>query len=153
MEAEVSLVRLIGRVFVSLLLVAVIAAAVYGGGPAIRWVLSSQGFGLLSREPMQPVQLSSLNRYTARAAAKPWFRSYFTTMVFDQQRDQTISSSALVTRHGSARGCRRHGRRPRCSSTLARPSDAAPARSRATPGRRTRQWRRSACSEISQAAT
>jgi hypothetical protein len=94
----VSVVRLVGRIFVSLLLVAAIAAAVHGGGPAIRWVLSSQGFGLLSREPMQPVQLSSLNRYTARVAARPWFRSYFTTMVFDQQRDQTISPSALVTK-------------------------------------------------------
>ena len=98
MEAEVSAVRLVGRVFVSLLVVAVIAAAVYGGGPAIRRLLSSQGFGLFSREPMQPVQLSSLNRYTARVAARPWFRSYFTTMVFDQQRDQTISPSALVTK-------------------------------------------------------
>jgi hypothetical protein len=91
-------VRLASRVFVSLLLVAVIAAAVYGGGPAIRWLLDLQGFGLLSREPMQPVQLSSLNRYTAKVAAKPWFRSYFTTMVFDQQRDQTISPSALVAK-------------------------------------------------------
>ncbi len=93
-----SVLRLVGRIFVSLLLVAVIAAAVYGGGPAIHWLLDSQGFGLLSREPVQPVELSSLNRYTARVAAKPWFRSYFTAMVFDQQRDQTVSPSALVTK-------------------------------------------------------
>jgi hypothetical protein len=39
------------------------------------------GFGLLDRQPEQPLAFSSLNRYTKQAAARPSFRRYFTTMV------------------------------------------------------------------------
>ena len=88
--------RLVGRVFVSLLLVAVIAAAVYGGGPAIRWLLSSQGIGLLSREPVQPVQLSTLNRYTPGSPPSPG--SAATSRPWSSTSSDRRSPSALVAK-------------------------------------------------------
>ncbi len=73
--------RLIGRVFIGLLSIVVLVAAVYGGTMALRWLDSRDGFGLLDRRPEQPLALSSLNAHTREAADDPAFRRYFTTMV------------------------------------------------------------------------
>jgi len=77
-------VRLVGRLFVSLLSLVVLAAAVYGGAMALRWLDSRDGFGVLDRRPEQPLAFSSLNAHTREAAAKASFRRYFTTMVLPQ---------------------------------------------------------------------
>jgi hypothetical protein len=77
-------VRLIGRLAVGLLTIVVLAAAVYGGTMALRWLDSGDGFGLLDRRPDQPLALSSLNAHTREAAADPAFRRYFVTMVLPE---------------------------------------------------------------------
>ena len=74
--------RLVGRLIVTLLSLAVLAAAVYGGVRTFEWLQSRDAFGLLAREPAQPVQLTTLDPYTRSAAGTAWFGNYFTTMVF-----------------------------------------------------------------------
>ena len=76
--------RLIGRVFSGLFLLLVLAAALYGAWMALDWVDDRNGFGLLDRQPDQPLVFSSLNRYTREAAGKASFRRYFTTMVVSE---------------------------------------------------------------------
>ncbi len=88
--------RLIGRAVVGLLSLALLAAALYGAVLALEWVGDRNGFGLLDRQPDQPLALSSLNRYTKDAAGKAWFRRYFTTMVVPQA--DAGSGPAVVTR-------------------------------------------------------
>lgn len=73
--------RLVGRILVVLISIVALLAAVYGGTMALRWLDSSDGFGLLDRQPEQPLALSSLNAHTRAAADDPAFRRYFTTMV------------------------------------------------------------------------
>jgi hypothetical protein len=73
--------RLVGRLFVTLLSLAVLAAAIYGGVRAFEWAKSRDAFGLLARDPVQPVQLRTLDPYTRKVAGKAWFGNYFTTMV------------------------------------------------------------------------
>ena len=75
--------RLVGRLIVTLLSLVVLAAAIYGGVRAFEWLQSRDAFGLLAREPAQPVQLTTLDPYTRKVAGKAWFGDYFTTMVFD----------------------------------------------------------------------
>ncbi len=81
--------RLLARVVISLCCLAALAVAVYGCGTAMRWLQTGQ---LLDRLPDHPVALGSIDGYTRRVAAKPWFRSYFTTMVFDQGPDRRTHS-------------------------------------------------------------
>ena len=76
--------RLVGRLVVTLLSVFVLAAAVYGGVRAVQWVQSRDAFGLLPREPAQPLRLATLDPYTRKVAGESWFRDYFTTMVLGQ---------------------------------------------------------------------
>jgi hypothetical protein len=75
--------RLVGRLVVTLLSLVVLAAALYGGVRAFEWLQSRDAFGLLAREPVQPVQLTTLDPYTRKVAGRAWFGNYFTTMVFD----------------------------------------------------------------------
>jgi hypothetical protein len=75
--------RLVGRLVVTLLSLVVLAAAIYGGARAYEWLQSRDAFGLLAREPVQPVQLTTLDPYTRKVAGKAWFGNYFTTMIFD----------------------------------------------------------------------
>jgi hypothetical protein len=74
----------IGRVVSGLFLLLVLAAALYGAWTALDWLDERNGFGLLDRQPDQPLVLSSLNRYTREAAGKASFRRYFTTMLVPQ---------------------------------------------------------------------
>lgn len=91
--------RLVARVFVSLLLTVVLAAAVFGGAPGLHWLDGRGVFDLaLDRRPEQPVALSSLNRYTHKAAGKAWFRRYFTTMVFSQAGDAPTGHGPIVAK-------------------------------------------------------
>ena len=91
--------RLIGRVLVSLLVVVVLAAAVYGGAFGLKWLDDRGVFdATLDRRPEQPVAFSSLNRYTHEAAGKAWFRRYFTTMIFSQEGEQTTGPGAVVAK-------------------------------------------------------
>jgi hypothetical protein len=75
--------RLVGRLIVTLLSLVVLAAALYGGVRAFEWLQSRDAFGLLAREPVQPVRLTTLDPYTRKVAGRTWFGNYFTTMVFD----------------------------------------------------------------------
>ena len=79
--------RRIGRIVISLFSLLVLAVALYGSVMAVRWADGETGFGLLDRQPEQPLAFSSLNRYTREAAARPSFRRYFTTMVVPEQED------------------------------------------------------------------
>jgi hypothetical protein len=88
-------VRLAGRVIVSLLCLAALVAAVHGGGTAVRWLQNRE---LLDRRPDQPAALASLGRYTREVADKPWFRDYFTTMVFASRRDAGPTSAPIVAK-------------------------------------------------------
>jgi hypothetical protein len=74
--------RFVGRLIVTVLSLVVLAAAVYGGVLAFEWLESRDAFGLLAREPVQPVHLTTLDPYTRGVAGKAWFGNYFTTMVF-----------------------------------------------------------------------
>jgi hypothetical protein len=74
--------RFIGRLFVAVLSVAVLAAAVYGGVLAVEWLRSRDAFGLFVREPVEPVRIQTLDPYTRDVAGKRWFGDYFVTMVF-----------------------------------------------------------------------
>lgn len=76
--------RLIGRLLAGLLSMVLLAAAVYGGAAALRWLDGGAGVGLLDRRPEQPLSLSSLNAHTKEAAADPAFRRYFVTMVLPE---------------------------------------------------------------------
>ncbi len=91
--------RRVARVIVSLLLVAVLAGVIYGGGLAFQW-LQRQGAreAALDRRPQEPVALSSLDRYAHEAAGKTWFRRYFTTMVFARPTSDAGASSSVVAR-------------------------------------------------------
>jgi len=92
-------VRLVARVFVSLLLTVVLVAAVFGGALGLHWLDGRGVFDLaLDRRPEQPVALSSLNRYTHEAAGKAWFRRYFTTMVFSQAGDAPTGNGPIVAK-------------------------------------------------------
>jgi hypothetical protein len=73
--------RLVVRLIVTLLSLVVLAAAIYGGVRAFEWLQSRDAFGLLAREPVHPVQLTTLDPYTHKVAGKAWFGNYFTTMV------------------------------------------------------------------------
>jgi hypothetical protein len=73
--------RLAGRLIVTLLGLVVLAAAIYGGARAFEWLQRRDAFGLLSRDPVQPVQLTTLDPYARKVAGKAWFGNYFTTMV------------------------------------------------------------------------
>ena len=89
--------RLVGRLFSSLLVVVVLAAAVYGGALGLHWLESRGVFdATLDRQPDQPLAFSSLNRYTHEAAGKAWFRRYFTTMVFSQDREQSTAGPVVA---------------------------------------------------------
>jgi hypothetical protein len=90
-------VRRLGRAIASLLSIVVLVAAVYGAVMAVRWIDSETGFGLLDRRPEQPLAFSSLNGYTEKAAARPSFRRYFTTMVVPQQ-DAGTTQAPVVTK-------------------------------------------------------
>jgi hypothetical protein len=76
--------RLIGRVFVAVLSIAVLALAVYGGVRAVEWLGSRDAFGLFVREPAEPVRIETLDPYTRKVAGKRWFGDYFATMAFSQ---------------------------------------------------------------------
>jgi hypothetical protein len=76
--------RLVGRLTVALLSVVVLAVAIYGGARAVDWVQSRDAFGLLPREPAQPVRLTTLDPYTSKVASTSWFGAYFSTMVLGQ---------------------------------------------------------------------
>jgi hypothetical protein len=76
--------RLIGRLFVAALTIAVLALAVYSGVRAVEWLQSNDALGLFVREPAEPVRIETLDPYTRQVAGKRWFRDYFATMVFSQ---------------------------------------------------------------------
>jgi hypothetical protein len=76
--------RFIGRLVVAALSLMVLAAAVYGGVRTMEWLWSRDAFGLLVREPVEPVRIRSLDPYTRQVAGKKWFSNYYTTMVFSQ---------------------------------------------------------------------
>jgi hypothetical protein len=76
-------VRLVGRLIVALLSLVLLAGALYGGVRAFDWLQSRGAFGLLDREPVRPVRLTTLDPYTRKVAGRAWFGDYFTTMVFD----------------------------------------------------------------------
>lgn len=92
--------RFLARVVVGLCCLAALVVAVYGCGTAMRWLQSGQ---LLDRLPDNPVQLDSLNAYTRRVATRPWFRTYFTTMVFDQGPERRAAHTAVLTKWGRPR--------------------------------------------------
>ncbi len=73
--------RHIGRLLSGLLVAAVLVAAIQSGVIALRWLDGYRDTGVLDRRPDTPVALSSLNRYTKKAAGEASFRRYFTTMV------------------------------------------------------------------------
>jgi hypothetical protein len=75
--------RLVGRLVVTLLSLVVLAAAIYGGVRAVEWLQSRDAFGLLARDPVHPVRLTTLDPYTRKVAGTAWFGDYFATMVFD----------------------------------------------------------------------
>jgi Protein of unknown function (DUF2927) len=76
--------RFIGRLVVAALSLMVLAAAVYGGVRSMEWLWSRDAFGLLVREPVEPVRIRTLDPYTRHVAGKKWFSDYFTTMVFSR---------------------------------------------------------------------
>lgn len=88
--------RLIGRLLVTALSIAVLAAAVYGAVRAVEWLGSRDGFGLLDRQPTEPVRITTLDPYTRKVAGKQWFADYFATMVFSQTT--TPGSPNIVTK-------------------------------------------------------
>jgi hypothetical protein len=88
--------RLIGRLLVAAFSVAVLAAAVYGGVRAVEWLSSRDAFGLLARQPMEPVHIRTLDPYTRKVAGKQWFGDYFVTTVFAQTA--TAGSPRIVTK-------------------------------------------------------
>ena len=90
--------RLVGRLFVGLLSFIVLAAAVYGGVHALEWLQSRDAFGLLAREPSQPVRLTTLDRYTTKVAGTAKFGNYFTTMVLPQTGGQAQVQPPIVTK-------------------------------------------------------
>lgn len=79
--------RLIRRLFVAALSIALLALAVYGGARAVEWVWSRDALGLFAREPAEPLRIESLDPYTRKVAGKRWFRDYFATMAFSQTED------------------------------------------------------------------
>jgi hypothetical protein len=89
--------RLVARLMVTVLGVVLIAVAVYGCVRAVGWVQSRDAFGLLARQPTQPVRLKTLDPYTRRVAGTQWFGDYFTTMVFGQASG-TADQPRIVTR-------------------------------------------------------
>jgi len=91
-------VRLIGRLVVTLLSLVVLAAAVYGGSRALDWAQSSDALGLLARDPVQPVRLTTLDSHTRAVAGRPWFGDYFTTMVFTRSEGGASAPSAIVAK-------------------------------------------------------
>lgn len=76
--------RLIGRLFVAAISIVVLLFAVYGGVRAVEWAWDRDAFGLLVREPAEPVRIETLDPYTRKVAGKRWFRDYFATMVFSR---------------------------------------------------------------------
>jgi len=88
--------RFIARIATGLLVLLVLAAALYGAVTALRWADGRDGFGLLDRRPEQPLAFSSLNRYTKEAAGKASFRRYFTTMVVPQQASGSTEPAAVT---------------------------------------------------------
>lgn len=90
---EVLGLRPVARAIRTACWIAVLATAVYGAGQAIDRLLTSDAFGLVTS---RPELLFSLDRDTIRMAGQPWFRSYFTTIVFAQRTDQTVAPHALV---------------------------------------------------------
>ncbi|HTX68586.1 MAG TPA: hypothetical protein VMH50_05515 [Thermoleophilia bacterium] len=73
--------RLAGRLIATVLSVIVAAVAVYGCVRATEWLRDRDAFGLLQREPDQPVRLTTIDPYTREVAGKHWFGDYFVTMV------------------------------------------------------------------------
>ncbi len=91
--------RLVARILVGLLLVVVLAAALIGGAIGLQWLDEKGVFdATLDRQPEQPLAFSSLNRYTHEAAGKAWFRRYFTTMVFSQERGQSADAGPVAAK-------------------------------------------------------
>ena len=79
--------RGLARIIFSAFLIAGLTAGVYGCVVGFQW-LQSQGVleAAFDRRPLEPIALSSLDRYTREAAGKAWFRRYFTTMVYGPDR-------------------------------------------------------------------
>jgi hypothetical protein len=50
----------------------------------MEWLWSRDAFGLLVREPVEPVHIRTLDPYTRKVAGKKWFADYFVTMAFSQ---------------------------------------------------------------------
>ena len=88
--------RFVGRLLVFAFSLAVLAAAVYGGFRTVEWLGSRDAFGLLARQPVEPVHIASLDPYTRKVAGKQWFSDYFVTMVFSQTT--TPGSPRIVTK-------------------------------------------------------
>lgn len=88
--------RVLARLLVAALSVAVLAAAAYGGVRAVQWLWSRDAFGLLSRDPVEPVRIRSLDPYTRKVAGKQWFSDYFVTMTFSQSA--SAGSPRVLTR-------------------------------------------------------
>jgi hypothetical protein len=91
-------VRLIGRLVVALLSLVVLATAVYGGSRALDWAQSQDALGLLARDPVRPVRLTTLDAHTRAVAGKPWFGDYFTTMMFSRSGNGSYTSSSIVAK-------------------------------------------------------
>jgi hypothetical protein len=88
--------RLIGRLFVAVLGIVVLALAVYGGVRGVEWVWSRDSLGLFAREPAEPLRIETLDPYTRKVAGKRWFGDYFATMVFSQTT--TTDSPRIVAK-------------------------------------------------------
>ena len=91
--------RALLRILVVLLLIAAAVAVVpYFAGP-LHWLdlrLGGAG-GPGDRRPTNAVAISALPGYTREVAGKAWFRSYFTRMVFDDQKGVN-SYTGILTR-------------------------------------------------------
>jgi hypothetical protein len=75
--------RLAGRLALTLLTIAILAAAAYGCVRGAEWLWDEDLLGRLQRQPTRPADLATLDPYTKKAARTSWFGDYFTTMVFD----------------------------------------------------------------------
>jgi hypothetical protein len=91
-------VRLFGRLIAALLIVIALAVAVYGGPRALEWARSGDALGLLARDPVQPMRLSTLDSHTRAVVGRAWFGDYFTTMVFARGGNGSSTTSAVVAK-------------------------------------------------------
>jgi len=90
--------RIVG-IIVSVLVIAGLAAGVYGCSLALQWLQRQEGLNAaLDQRPEQPVAFSSLDRYSREVAGKAWFRRYFTTMVFSRDANDVEYHAPVVAK-------------------------------------------------------